>query len=211
MTAWYGANGAWKPSYDYNRKYGRYRIISSYDSKGIIFDDTSHEIVSIYQWNNADASPLSSYVKYTTMRRISFTELNSDTVLIANGSSSTNGAIILNHTQGRAYLFTGSALYANNDYTYRFTPLIEIITVATGLLFFVKPFDYEQCPVMLTSAPGVWHYDPTTDRIQRLYAYGYYDSVEEAPGGFYIYLSSLPDECRLYWNSETNTLTKVEY
>lgn len=211
MVAWYGPNGAWKPSYDYNRKYGRYRVLSSYDSNGLIFDDTSHEVLPMYNWNNNDASPLTSFVKYTAMRRVSFTELDENSVMILCGSSSTNGAIILNHTQGRAYLFTGSSLYANNDYTYRFTPLMHFITVATGILIFVKPFDYEQCPVTLTSAPGVWLYDPTTNRLQKIYAYGYYDSVEDAPGGFYIFLSSLPDECRLYWNNETNTLTKVEY
>ncbi len=211
LSGWYGPNGAWKPSYDYNKKYGRYRILSSYDSSGIIFDDTSHEAIPMYQWNNTDTAPMSSYVKTTAMRRVSFTDIDSNNVLIVCGSSSTSGAVILNHATGRAYLFNSSSMYANNDYNYRFTPLIEFITVDDGFLIYVKPFDYEQCPVMLTSAPGVWRYFSSTGRLQRIYASGYYDTKEDAPGGFYIYLSSLPDECRLYWNSETNTLTKVEY
>jgi len=58
---------------------------------------------------------------------------------------------------------------------------------------------------------GVYHINSSNHRVQRLIDYGYYDSIEEAPGGFYIYLSTRPVVDRVYWNNETCTLTKVDY
>lgn len=85
------------------------------------------------------------------------------------------------------------------------------IPVDDGYLMFVKPFEWETYQIVTSSAMGVWHLNTTTNRLQRLYTSGYYDSVEAAPGGFYIYLSSMPKINRLYWNSESKTITKVEY
>ena len=212
MPYWYGHGGVWKPAFDYNRKYGRYRVLSTYDGNGCIFDDIAHEVLPLVYWNNTSDQPTpTSYVRYTYMRRVSFTELGNNAVLIVCGSSSNSGAVFLNYATGTAYLFTGASLYAYNEYSYWFTPLIEQIAVGNGILLYVKPFDWSEYPGSVTSAAGVWHYDPSTDRLRRIYTAGYYDSVEEAPGGFYLYLSSLPVECRLYWNSESNTLTKVDY
>ena len=145
------------------------------------------------------------------MRRISFVEYAQNMVLLMQGSSSNNGAVILNYATGEAYLFNSSGLYAHNDYNYWFLPFTTLVPVGGGYLLFVKPFDWDETAAMLTSAPGVWHYNPVTGRLQRIYASGYYDSTEEAPGGFYLFLSSLPKINRLYWNSDSNTISKVDY
>ena len=212
MPYWYGHSGAWKPAYDYNRKYGRYRVISSYDSYGFIFDDITHEVMPMTYWYDSNPTPSAgSYVKTAYMRRVSFVEYAQNMVMIVCGSSSTNGAIILNYATGEAYLFTNSSFYANNDYTYWFLPFTTLIPVTDGYLVFVKPFDWDKYQSTFTGTTGVWYLNTTTNRFQRLYTSGYYDTVEEAPGGLYIYLSSLPDIERLYWNAESKTITKVSY
>lgn len=208
---WYGHNGNWKPTYDYNRKYGRYRVISSYDGYGFIFDDIAHEAVPLYTWATSSEVPSTSSSKYVPMRRVAFIDLGNSTVLIMSSTSNNNGPTIFNYSTGTAYQFTNSGLYANNEPSYLFTPLIMRIPVGNGELFTVKPFDWDETAAMLTSAPGVWHYNPVTGRLQRIYASGYYDSTEEAPGGFYLFLSSLPKINRLYWNSDSNTISKVDY
>ena len=76
---------------------------------------------------------------------------------------------------------------------------------------FVRPFDWSEYQTTFTSAAGVWHIDTSTNRLKRIYTQGYYDTVEEAPGGLYIYLSSMPEINRLYWNSESKTISKVQY
>ena len=212
MNYWYGHGGIWKPIYDYNRKYGRYRIISSYDGYGFIFDDITHAVVPMIYWydNNPQPSP-SSTAKSVAMRRVSFVEYAQNWVMIIVGSSSTNGVISLNYATGEAYLFNSAGMYANNDYSYWFLPYTTLVPVGDGYLIFVKPFDWEKYPVVVASATGVWHLNTSTNRLRRLYTSGYYDSVEEAPGGKYIYLSSLPKINRLYWNEESKTLTKVDY
>ena len=209
---WYGHNGIWKPNYDYNRKYGRYRVISSYDSQGFIFDDVTHEAIPMTYWYTGSESPsVGSTVKYTSMRRVSFVEYGNSCVLIIPGSSSNNGVIFFNYASGEAYLFNGVSLYANNDTNYWFTPLTALVPVGNGYLIFVKPFDWDKYPTTMVSATGVWHLNTGSNRLQRIYTSGYYDSTEDAPGGFYLYLSSLPVECRLYWNSDSNTISKVNY
>ena len=212
MNAWYGHGGMWKPGYDYDRKYGRYRIISSYDGSGIIFDDITHEAVPMMNWYDSSEVPTpSSTVKTTYMRRISVIEYAQNMVLVISGSSSNNGAILLNYATGEAYLFNNASLYAVNDYSYWFLPLTTLVPVGNGYLIFVKPFDWEEYTSNFTSSPGVWHLNTATNRLKRVYTQGYYDSVEEAPGGLYIYLSSMPQINRLYWNEESKTITKVEY
>ena len=212
MNAWYGHGGMWKPGYDYDRKYGRYRIISSYDGYGIIFDDITHEAVPMMNWYDSSEVPTpSSTVKTTYMRRISVIEYAQNMVLVISGSSSNNGAILLNYATGEAYLFNNASLYAVNDYSYWFLPLTTLVPVGNGYLIFVKPFDWEEYTSNFTSSPGVWHLNTATNRLKRVYTQGYYDSVEEAPGGLYIYLSSMPQINRLYWNEESKTITKVEY
>lgn len=212
MSSWYGHGGSWKPSYDYNRKYGRYRIISSYDGYGFIFDDITHQAIPMTYWYDSNPTPSTgSVIKYTPMRRISFVEYAQNMVLLMQGSSSNNGAVILNYATGEAYLFNSSGLYANNDYNYWFLPFTTLVPVGGGYLLFVKPFDWDKYPSSFASVQGVWHLDTTTNRLRRMYTSGYYDSVEDAPGGKYIYLSSLPKINRLYWNEEAKTITKVDY
>ena len=212
MPYWYGHSGVWKPTYDYNRKYGRYRIISSYDNYGFIFDDVTHEVMPMTYWYDSNPTPSTgSFVKTAYMRRVSFIEYAQNMVMILCGSSSTNGAVILNYATGEAYIFNNSSLFALNDYSYWFLPLTTLIPVTDGYLIFVKPFDWEKYQTTYTGTTGVWYLNTTTNRLQRLYTQGYYDSVEEAPGGLYIYLSSLPEIERLYWNAEAKTITKVSY
>jgi len=212
LNYWYGHGGVWKPGYDYNRKYGRYRIISSYDAYGFIFDDITHEVVPMTYWYDSNPSPTAgSTVKNVYMRRVSFIEYAQNMVMIVSGSSSTSGTVILNYATGEAYLFSGASLYANNDYSYWFLPFTTLIPVGDGYLLFVKPFDWEKYQNIFTGTTGVWHINTATNRLQRRITSGYYDSVEEAPGGKYIYLSSMPEICRLYWNEESKTLTRVEY
>lgn len=212
MQYWYGHGGVWKPTYDYNRKYGRYRIISSYDGYGFIFDDITHAVIPLMYWydNNPLPSPTST-VKNVYMRRVSFIEYAQNWVMIISGSSSNNGVVSFNYATGEAYLFNGAGMYANNDYSYWFLPLTKLEPVSGGYLIFIKPFDWNKYPTTVSSATGVWYLDTTTNRLRRMYTSGYYDSVEEAPGGKYIYLSSLPKISRLYWNEETKTITKVDY
>ena len=132
-------------------------------------------------------------------------------VMVVQGSSSNNGTVVLNYATGEAYLFNGAGLYATNDYNYWFLPYTTLISVSDGYLMFVKPFDWETYQSTFTSAAGVWYLNTTTNRLKRIYTSGYHDSVEEAPGGLYIYLSSLPEINRLYWNSESKTITRVDY
>ena len=212
VQSWYGHNGVWKPAYDFNRKYGRYRILSSYDAYGFIFDDITHEVVPMITWSDTSPTPTPTSISKTVyMRRISFVEYAANRVMLVTGSSSNNGVVILNYATGEAYLFNGSGLYANNDYSYWFLPLTTLVPVGGGYIIFVKPFDWEKYPTNFTSANGVWYLDTSTGRLRRMYTSGYYDSVEDAPGGKYIYLSSLPEINRLYWNEESKTITKVNY
>ncbi len=212
VNYWYGHGGVWKPSYDYDRKYGRYRIISSYDGYGFIFDDITHEAVPMTYWSDSSPTPTpSSTAKCVFMRRVSFVEYAPNVVLIITGSSSNSGVVTLNYATGVAYLFNGASLYALNDYSYWFLPFITLLPVNGGYLLFVKPFDWNRYPNTYTSAAGIWHIDAATNRLRRIYSQGYYDTVEEAPGGLYIYLSSMPKINRLYWNEESKTITKVEY
>ena len=212
MPYWYGNGGIWKPTYDYNRKYGRYRIISSYDGYGFIFDDITHELVPMTYWYDGNPTPSTgSVAKSVYMRRVSFVEYAQNRVMILPCSSSNNGTIIFNYASGEAFIFNNSALYVNNEYLYWFLPYTTLVPVTDGYLIFIKPFDWEKYPSTFTSAQGVWHLDTTTNRLRRLITTGYYDSTEEAPGGLYIYLSSLPQIERLYWNAESKTLTRVDY
>lgn len=211
MPNWYGPNTSWKPTYDYNRKFGRYRVLSSYDGNGCIFDDIAHEVLPLVYWYNGSELPSTTTAKSTSLRRVAFIELDNNTVLIVSGYSSNSNCVTLNYSTGTAYLWQNLSLYVNNEANYWFTPLDEEIPVSDGLLIYIKPFDYSEYPAMLTSAAGVWHYYPTTGRLDRIYSSGYYDTKEDAPGGFYLYLSSLPQINRLYWNDETHTLTKIDY
>ena len=212
LNSWYGHGGVWKPTYDYDRKYGRYRIISSYEGYGFIFDDITHEAIPMMYWNDSsELPPPTSTVKTVYMRRVSFVEYAPNMVMVVQGSSSNNGTVVLNYATGEAYLFNGAGLYATNDYNYWFLPYTTLISVSDGYLMFVKPFDWETYQSTFTSAAGVWYLNTTTNRLKRIYTSGYYDSVEEAPGGLYIYLSSLPEINRLYWNSESKTITRVDY
>ena len=212
MQSWYGHGGIWKPSWDFDRKYGRYRIISSYDGYGIIFDDITHEAVPMMTWSDSSVTPTpTSTSKSVYMRRVSFIEYAPNVVLVVQGSSSNSGTVLLNYATGEAYLFNNASLYANNDYSYWFLPFSTLVPVSDGYLLFVKPFDWSEYQSTFTSAAGVWHIDTSTNRLKRIYTQGYYDTVEEAPGGLYIYLSSMPEINRLYWNSDSKTITKVQY
>jgi hypothetical protein len=163
------------------------------------------------QWSDSSETPSTSTSKSAYMRRISVIEYAQNEVMVVQGSSSNNGTVILNYAAGEAFLFTGASLYANNEYSYWFLPLTTLVPVGNGYLLFVKPFDWSKYPSNFTSAAGVWYLNTGTNRLKRMYSQGYYDSVEEAPGGLYLYLSSMPDINRLYWNEESKTLTKVEY
>ena len=163
-----------------------------------------------YWYDNNPLPTPGSTIKTVYMRRVSFVDYAQNWVMIISGSSSQNGVVTLNYATGEAYLFNGAGMYANNDYTYWFLPLTKIEPVGDGYLIFVRPFEWKKYATF-ASANGVWHINTTTNRLRRLYTSGYYDSVEEAPGGKYIYLSSLPKISRLYWNEESKTLTKVDY
>lgn len=212
MNYWYGHGGIWKPTYDYNRKFGRYRVISSYDGYGFIFDDITHEVVPMTYWYDSNPQPTpSSTAKIVYMRRVSFVEYAQNMVMIVPGYSGNNGVITLNYATGEAYLFNNTGMYANNEYNYWFLPYTTLVPVGDGYLIFIKPFDWKTYPNTIVSAAGIWYLNTATGRLRRMYTTGYYDSTEDAPGGKYVFLSSLPKIIRLYWNEESKTITKIDY
>ena len=118
-------------------------------------------------WYDSNPTPSTgSYVKTAYMRRVSFIEYAQNMVMIVCGSSSTNGAIILNYATGEAYIFNNSSFYANNDYTYWFLPLTTLIPVTDGYLVFVKPFDWDKYQSTFGAPTGVWYLNTTTNRFQ---------------------------------------------
>lgn len=206
-------------SFSCNKKYGNYRILSTYYSSCtlVIWDDVNKVPVPIHYWYSDSDTPSTSvtYSTYGSFINISYIEIGSDTVMLLGGSNNSASIITLNYLTGDAYLFNGAPFNSYHNNNARYAPITIQKDTSDGFIFFSKntyyPYKGYGDPGNWTASGGIYHYSSSNGRVQRLKVDGYYDSTEDAPGGFYIYDSRWPDLDRCYWNNETNTLTEIPY
>lgn len=209
LSSWYGGDNYVKSSYDYNRKYGDFRILSSYDGYGLIFDEVNKIAVRRYQWASASETPNTNLYSqaYLPFQRIFIYDICKDCVLII---SATGDPVLLNYITGTVYSYTNMNLTVVNDPSRLWQPYVKIIPVSGGSLIFMPPFKWKNSTTSSAGAQGVWFFDEDIKKLRRLYTEGYYNTYEEGAGGGYIYLSAMAFTNKLYYDAETHTITRVE-
>lgn len=207
--SWYGPGDHNKASYDFNRKFGDYRIISGYSGDaGCIFNDVTHQLVRIYSWIKTSEQPSTSSTTRLYLNRPNFYELADSWVFIVGA---TGYPLMFNYNTGTAYRFTTDNFYIGEQIEHPLSPYIVTIPTEGGFLFFSKKFDYskQESSVSTAFTQGVLFVDTYLHKVTKVYPSGYYDSYEEAPGGFYIYMKSLEFSQKLYWDAASRTMTQI--
>jgi hypothetical protein len=207
--SWYGPGDYNKPTYEFNRKFGNYRVISGYSSDGgCIFDDTTHELVKIYNWAKTSDTPSTTYTTRLSLNRPRFFELDNSWVLIIGASGY---PVMFNYETGMAYRFNSDSFYLGDSIDHPYSPYIVQIPTDGGFLLFSKRFDYsiQEGSVLGTSNDGILFVDTILHKATKVFTTGYYDTYEEAPGGLYIYLKGMEYAQKLYWDAANRTMTQI--
>ena len=214
-ASWYDFISYRKPTRSFNSRYGKYSILTSYTSNyqtGIIWDNVNKSVVPIHWWYENQDTPSPTSVVYSMyyLANIYLVDIDENIVLMVNGYTSASYTTILNYDTGVAYIFNINCS-SENETTNTYAPCLVEKNVSDGKIFFFKKTAYPISSASWNCSAGIFHYNKNNMRIQRLKSSGYYNTTEDAPGGFYIYTSMYPDLDRCYWNNETNTLTEIPY
>ena len=207
--SWYGPGDYNKPTYEFNRKFGNYRVISGYSSDGgCIFDDTTHELVKIYNWAKTSDTPSTTYTTRLSLNRPRFFELDNSWILIIGASGY---PVMFNYETGMAYRFNSDSFYLGDSIDHPYSPYIVQIPTDGGFLLFSKRFDYsiQEGSVLGTSNDGILFVDTILHKATKVFTSGYYDTHEETPGGLYIYLGGMEYAQKLYWDAANRTMTQI--
>ena len=209
LNAWYGPGDYNKPTYEYNRKFGDYRVISGSSSDtGCIFNEINHQLVKIYSWQKESEEPGTSFTYRLSLNRPNFFELDNSWVLIIGASGY---PVIFNYETGMAYRFSSDTFYFGEQIEHPLSPYIVQIPTDGGFLLFSKKYDYskQESSISNSFSEGILYVDTTFHKATKVYPGGYYDTYEETPGGLYIYLKNFEYSQKLYWDSTNHTITQI--
>jgi len=207
-----------KSSLSYNKKYGNYVILSTGESSSsystLIWDNVNNRPLLGYIWRNSSDTPstTNTYMLMGITQNPYFLEIDENTVLILGGYTGGSGyPYVFDHSNGTLYGFVDVNFYTMNVNEYTYAPDIVIRGTSDGFIFFNKRTAYPHGAEAWSASAGVYHYNKNNKKVTRLKSTGFYDSTEDAPGGFYIFNSRYPMLDKCYWNNETNTLTEIPY
>ena len=215
--SWYDFISYKKPTRSFNSRYGKYSVLTSSTANyqnGIIWDNVNKDIVPMHWWYENQDAPSPTSITYSMYYASGcyMMDVDEDTILVVSGyTGGSTYPVVLNYNTGDAYIFASMSCYSNNENNQLLTPDIVTKNVTDGKVFFFKRTPYPVTTDSWICSAGIFHYNKNNMRIQWLKRSGYYNTTEDAPGGFYIYTSMYPDLDRCYWNNETNTLTEIPY